>query len=80
MKKLALAFTTIVLLAACAKDRNCTCTQTSTYNGGTPVTTSQTWILVETTKAQAKANCTKMEKTSTTGTNVSVSTADCKLD
>lgn len=80
MKKTILSVGVVLLLAACAKDRTCTCTTTSSYNGGTTVTNSQTWTLIETTKGQAKANCTKNAGTVTTGTNVVTRTEDCKLD
>lgn len=74
MKKVMMIASVIALTAvSCAKDRTCTCTQTSSA-GGTPTTNSVT--LVESTNGQAKANCVTTTQTYTSGVTIK---NDCKL-
>ncbi|MBK9283734.1 MAG: hypothetical protein IPM51_05370 [Sphingobacteriaceae bacterium] len=78
MKKLLFTAVVALISVSCAKDRNCTCTTTSTIPGSTP--TTLTWTFVEVTKGQAKVNCASKVTSVTNGTTTVTYTDDCKLD
>lgn len=76
MKKVILMAAVCFAVASCGKDRTCTCTNTSSYNGISATTTS-TRTLVDVSKGQAKANCISTAATYTDGSSYS---SDCKLN
>lgn len=78
MKKtiLFVAVLAAISFASCKKERECTCTVTSTF-GGTSSSGTQTRTYKDVTKKQAKTLCAGWTETSASGT---VTTADCKLN
>lgn len=61
-------------MASCKKDKTCTCTYTS--NG---TTSTETFTLTKISGKDAKDACTKRTSTTTSGSNTSTWTSDCKL-
>lgn len=68
MKKLTLTGIAVLalLVVSCKKDYTCTCTETSTTNGGSTVTTNENPITIkEVSKGTAKSICKDYESTYT---------------
>jgi len=75
MKKIMMIAVVAALTSvSCAKDRTCTCTDSSSAGGAA---TTSTRTLVGTSKGQAKANCVSTKWTNAVGVTY---TSDCKLN
>ena len=80
MKKVILfaAVVAAISFTSCKKERDCTCTDTYTAVGSSPVVSpAQKVTYKDVTKRQAKNNCISWTTTDAAG---NVDTQDCKLD
>ncbi|MEO6902342.1 MAG: hypothetical protein ABI315_04215 [Bacteroidia bacterium] len=77
MKKIIFSIPVLALLVltSCVKERDCNCTTTITYAGGSHVSTDKI-VYKDVTKTQAKTLCASYTTTDDSGV---VTTQDCKL-